>query len=128
MLKLTTMALAAAAALVMAPGAMAQTAPTTIDQILAQTYTPGVSGADTASSGPDFSQGELIQVSGGCGPNGWRGPWGHCHWARYWGPRWDGPFGPIRWNGCPPGYWRGPWGHCRDTPYHGPLPNGGYKP
>ena len=22
----------------------------------------------------------LIHVSGGCGPNGWRGQWGHCHY------------------------------------------------
>jgi hypothetical protein len=68
----------------------------------------------------------FIAVSGGCGPNGWRGPWGHC---RYDGPGrwgyWGRPY--YRGNGCPPGYWRGPWGHCRNTPYHGPLPGGGYK-
>jgi hypothetical protein len=82
-------------------------------------------------------QGQLILVSGGCGPNGWRGRWGHCHWNHYagWGPYGYYAAGPYRvmagpyWNrSCPPGYWRGPWGHCRDTPYHGPLPGGGYKP
>jgi hypothetical protein len=59
----------------------------------------------------------LIHVSGGCGPNGWRGTWGHCHyyggrgWAwRAYGP---GPFwGPGN-GGCGPGRWRGPHGHCR---------------
>jgi len=64
----------------------------------------------------------LIQVSGGCGPYGWRGPMGGC---RY-GGRWRGD--PGWGNGCPRGYWRGPWGHCRNTPYHGRLPNGGWKP
>jgi hypothetical protein len=59
-----------------------------------------------------------IQVADGCGPGGWRGPWGACHHPHYFGG----------WNGCPPGYWHGPWGHCRDTPYHGRLPGGGWKP
>jgi len=92
-----------------------------------------------ADVGPlvDNGQAQLILVSGGCGPNGWRGTWGHCHWAHYrgWGPYGYYAAGPYRvmsgpyWNSaCPPGYWRGPWGHCRDTPYHGPLPDGGYKP
>jgi hypothetical protein len=61
----------------------------------------------------------LIHVSGGCGPNGWRGTWGHCHyygggWRRGgWG--WQPGFGPgPHWNrGCGPGRWRGPHGHCR---------------
>jgi hypothetical protein len=129
-LKMTTAAIAVAAALATAPVAMAQStaAPTTIDQILDQTYGTGASGTVSLTTGPDFDQGELIRVSGGCGPNGWRGPWGHCHYAHYWGPVWGGPYGPIRYNGCPPGYWRGPWGHCRNTPYHGRLPNGGWKP
>lgn len=56
-------------------------------------------------------------VADGCGPGGWRGPWGACHHPHFHG-----------WNGCPPGYWHGPWGHCRDTPYHGRLPGGGWKP
>ena len=63
----------------------------------------------------------LIQVSGGCGPNGWRGQWGHCHY--YGGGGWNG--GGWRWHaygygpgpywrgGCGPGRWRGPHGHCR---------------
>jgi hypothetical protein len=70
----------------------------------------------------------LIQVSGGCGPYGWRGPHGHCNYrGGYRGGPWRG--GPYwRGNGCPPGSWRGPWGHCRNTPYHGNLPGGGYKP
>lgn len=63
----------------------------------------------------------LIQVADGCGPNGWRGPGGHCHfyggggwngggwrWRAYgWGP------GPYWRGGCGPGRWRGPHGHCR---------------
>jgi hypothetical protein len=82
--------------------------------------------APVAAGNPNF-----ILASGGCGPNGWRGPGGACHWNRGpgWGPRgyyWRGRYWTG--NGCPPGYWRGPWGHCRDTPYHGRLPNGGWKP
>jgi hypothetical protein len=75
----------------------------------------------TLQNDPNF-----IAVSGGCGPNGWRGQWGHCHYygGGHWG-YWGGP--GYRWNGCPPGYWRGPWGHCRNTPYHGRLPGGGWK-
>jgi hypothetical protein len=73
-------------------------------------------------------------VADGCGPNGWRGPWGHCHFRRFYGgPGWYGRAGwygggPGWGNACPPGFWRGPWGHCRDTPYHGRLPGGGWKP
>ena len=63
----------------------------------------------------------LIHVSGGCGPNGWRGQWGHCHYyggggwrGGWWGP---GPyFGPgPGWGhgGCGPYRYRGPHGHCR---------------
>lgn len=131
MLKLTNMAIAASAALATSTGAMAQSSPgpATIDQVLSQTQGTGQdsTAAQPSTTGPDFSQGELIQVSGGCGPNGWRGTWGHCHYAHNWGPVWGGPYGPVRWNACPPGYWRGPWGHCRDTPYHGRLPDGGWK-
>ena len=78
----------------------------------------------------------LIEVSGGCGANGWRGAWGHCHWTHYhdmtpYGYYGAGPYrfaaGPY-WNReCPVGSWRGPWGHCRDTPYHGRLPDGDWK-
>jgi hypothetical protein len=70
----------------------------------------------------------LIQISDGCGPNGWRGPGGHCHFSRYYGA---GPYPYVYfawgYNGCPPGYWHGPWGHCRDTPYHGRLPSGRWQ-
>lgn len=67
----------------------------------------------------------------GCGPYGWRGPWGHC--------RYDAPPvvvesrpviytpAPVSNYTCPPGFWLGPWGHCRDTPYHGRLPNGQWQ-
>lgn len=70
-----------------------------------------------------------IQVSGGCGPNAWRGPWGHCRNTPYYGPLPNGYYQPEPHPvfGCPEGYWRGPWGHCRNTPYHGRLPNGGWK-
>jgi hypothetical protein len=64
----------------------------------------------------------LMYASGGCGPYGWRGPYGRCHYNGY------DRGGPAYWgNGCPPGSWRGPWGHCRNTPYHGRLPNGAWK-
>ena len=70
-----------------------------------------------------------IQVSGGCGPYAWRGPWGHCRDTPYYGRMPNGSWKLPRYagNGCPPGYWRGPWGHCRNTPYHGRLPGGGWK-
>ncbi|MDO9411230.1 MAG: hypothetical protein Q7T81_01470 [Pseudolabrys sp.] len=70
-----------------------------------------------------------IQVSGGCGPNAWRGPWGHCRNTPYYGQMPDGGWKPLprEWSGCAPGWWRGPWGHCRHTPYHGNLPGGGWQ-
>jgi hypothetical protein len=45
----------------------------------------------------------------GCGPNGWRGTWGHCHYAPpvYVAPRpviYAVP--PVSTYACPPGYWR----------------------
>ena len=59
----------------------------------------------------------LVHVSGGCGPNGWPGQWGHCHYyggGGWWG---RGPyFGPgPGWGhgGCGPYRFRGPHGHCR---------------
>lgn len=70
---------------------------------------------------------ELTLIAGGCGPNAWRGPWGHCRSTPYYGRLPNGYWQPSVGNGCPPGYWRGPWGHCRNTPYHGRLPNGGWK-
>lgn len=68
-----------------------------------------------------------IPGPGGCGPGGWRGPWGHCNYPRNWGPHPGGYYTMPTYNGCPPGSWRGPWGHCRNTPFHGPLPNGGWR-
>jgi hypothetical protein len=77
----------------------------------------------------------ITPVADGCGFNGWRGPWGHCHYRGWqarpgyvYGPPVPGyVYVPPAYNGCPPGYWRGPWGHCRNTPYHGALPNGGWR-
>jgi hypothetical protein len=71
----------------------------------------------------------IVPVSGGCGPAGWRGPWGHCRRTPYYGPLPGGYYQeyPRMSNACPPGYWRGPWGHCRHTPYHGRLPDGSWK-
>lgn len=69
--------------------------------------------------------GAVIEVSGGCGPHAWRGPWGHCRDTPYYGRLPNGSWRhPSAGNGCPPGYWHGPWGHCRNTPFHGRLPNG----
>jgi hypothetical protein len=70
-----------------------------------------------------------MPVAGGCGPNGWRGPWGGCRSTPYYGRLPNGYYQerPVTSNACPPGYWRGPWGHCRNTPYHGRLPNGTWK-
>ena len=73
----------------------------------------------------------VTPVADGCGPNGWRGRWGHCHYGRSWvvPPVYIAP-GFVRapvYNGCPPGFWRGPWGQCRNTPYHGRLPGGGWQ-
>lgn len=83
--------------------------------------------AGTAASGDTAL---VIKVANGCGPGGYRGPYGACH-AYGSGPFPGGYYGPFRnnwgWNGCPPGFWRGPWGHCRDTPYHGRLPGGGWQ-
>ena len=61
----------------------------------------------------------VVPVSGGCGPNGWRGPWGGCRHTPYYGRLPGGYYQeyPVVRNACPPGYWRGPWGHCRNTPY-----------
>jgi hypothetical protein len=75
--------------------------------------------------GVDLPASLTIQVSGGCGPDAWRGPWGHCRNTPYYGRLPNGGYKtPSGWNGCPPGYWHGPWGHCRNTPFHGRLPNG----
>ncbi|WP_246154850.1 GCG_CRPN prefix-to-repeats domain-containing protein [Methylobacterium oryzihabitans] len=68
----------------------------------------------------------ITLVSDGCGPAGWRGPWGHCRDTPYTGPLPGGGFA-VQGNGCPAGFWRGPWGHCRDTVFHGRLPGGGFQ-
>lgn len=83
--------------------------------------------SDTATVNVDSAM--IVPVSGGCGPNGWRGPWGGCRHTPYYGPLPGGYYQeyPRVANNCPPGYWRGPWGHCRNTPYHGRLPNGSWK-
>ena len=48
-------------------------------------------------AGPGKGPGEMTQVRYGCGPNGTRGPYGHCR-ARFT---------------CPPGWHPGPYGwHC----------------
>jgi len=68
----------------------------------------------------------VVPVAQGCGPGGWRGPYGGCRYGgyRYYTPYRGGYY--YRNNGCPPGYWRGPYGACRNTPYRGPLPGGWY--
>lgn len=85
--------------------------------------------AATDGAVTDVDGAMIVPVSGGCGPNGWRGPWGGCRHTPYYGPLPGGYHQgrPFTRNSCPPGYWRGPWGHCRNTPYHGRLPNGGWK-
>lgn len=47
----------------------------------------------------------VIQVAGGCGPGGHRGPYGGCR------RNWAGPAPGFR--VCPRGYHRGPYGRCR---------------
>lgn len=37
-----------------------------------------------------FDQSMVIPVSGGCGPNAWRGPWGHCRNTPFHGRLPDG--------------------------------------
>jgi hypothetical protein len=51
-----------------------------------------------ADSDPGF-----VRVAEGCGPAGWRGPYGHCHYGPGWGWRWG--------RACPPGMHLGPYGH-----------------
>lgn len=87
----------------------------------------GVPTSAVAATLVNFDANFSTQNAGGCGPGGWRGPWGHCNYPRNWGLHPGGYYSVPPNNGCPPGYWHGPWGHCRDTPYHGPLPGGGWK-
>ena len=54
----------------------------------------------------DAPNASLIQVSGGCGPYGHRGPYGRCRPGGQWG----GGYGRA----CPPGFHLGPFGRrCR---------------
>jgi hypothetical protein len=69
--------------------------------------------------------GDIVPVAQGCGPGGWRGPWGHCRYTPFSG-RMPGGGYASGYNGCPPGSWRGPWGHCRNTPFHGRHPDGSW--
>lgn len=96
--------------------------------VLALSAALALSGAASANAGDleiSVDQSMIVPVSGGCGPNAWRGPWGHCRDTPYYGRLPNGFYKlPGSLNGCPPGHWRGPYGHCRDTPFHGRLPNG----
>jgi hypothetical protein len=103
-----------------------------IGLLIASTLTAQAMPAAKFAAGPATASGEIIPIAQGCGPGGWRGPWGGCRHTPYVGPLPGGGWvAPPAWgyygNGCPPGYWRGPWGHCRNTPYHGRLPNGGWQ-
>ena len=56
--------------------------------VVAITATLALSGALPANAeyleaGND--QAAIIPVSGGCGPEAWRGPWGHCRDTPYYG-------------------------------------------
>jgi hypothetical protein len=98
--------------------------------VLALAATFALSGALPANAGyleNSVDPSMIIPVAGGCGPDAWRGPWGHCRDTPYYGRLPNGSYKlPGSINGCPPGYWRGPYGHCRDTPFHGRLPNGSW--
>ena len=87
---------------------------------------PATAQALPVAPGPSIAA-PIELVAGGCGPGGWRGPWGHCRNTPYVGRLPGGWYQTRGGGGCPPGYWRGPWGHCRNTPYHGRLPGGGWK-
>ena len=45
----------------------------------------------------------IVQVEGGCGPGGHRGPYGRCY------PNYRRPY----YRACPPGFFLGRFGHCR---------------
>lgn len=45
----------------------------------------------------------IVQVYGGCGPYGHRGPFGGCRTGGQWG-------GYVRGRSCPPGFHIGPYG------------------
>jgi hypothetical protein len=44
----------------------------------------------------------FVRVAEGCGPGGWRGPYGQCHYGPGWGWR----------RACPPGMHPGRYGRC----------------
>jgi len=50
---------------------------------------------------------EVVQIAQGCGPGGWRGPYGHCHWGGAPGPYYGGAPGWGYGRHC----WRGAYGH-----------------
>lgn len=104
----------------------------TLDRFLLAALVAGAAlAAQAAEPGPvvNVDGAMVVPVSGGCGPNGWRGPWGKCRYTPYYGPLPGGYYQEFPRTGyaCPPGYWRGPWGHCRNTPYHGRLPDGRWQ-
>jgi hypothetical protein len=59
---------------------------------------------------PVKSAPEVVQVAQGCGPGGWRGPYGHCQWGGYPHPYYGGAPGWGYGRHC----WRGAYGylHC----------------
>jgi hypothetical protein len=56
---------------------------------------------DAVSNGSDGAR--IIQVYGGCGPYGHRGPYGGCRTGGQWG-------GYVRGASCPAGFHIGPYG------------------
>ncbi|HXW19685.1 MAG TPA: hypothetical protein VEK35_04190 [Roseiarcus sp.] len=52
---------------------------------------------------PAIGESVATPIAEGCGPGGWRGPYGHCHYGAYGGAGW--------WRPCPPGMHLGPYGH-----------------
>ncbi len=79
---------------------------------LTSAMSPAMSPAQAATfAAPQFDGAQIIQVSGGCGPYGHRGPWGGCQPGGQWGPHivgrpWYGPYGGAH---CPPGTRLGPY-------------------
>lgn len=63
----------------------------------------GVADAAVTVAPIEKSNSAVIQVYGGCGPYGHRGPYGGCRAGGQWGGyRWGRP--------CPPGFHLGPYG------------------
>ena len=71
--------------------------------LMAISFALGLGLSSVAQAMPVFHQPvtgklETVEAKFGCGPNGTRGPYGHCR-ARFT---------------CPPGWHTGPWGwHCK---------------